>query len=50
MSECWQHAICCYELYAAQWLTGQPNSLRDAYSYVDALQSGHDTHSHNFCD
>ena len=27
-------------LYAAQWLPGQPNSLREAYSYVSALQTG----------
>jgi len=26
---------------AAQWLAGRPNSWRDAYSYVDALESGH---------
>ena len=28
-------------LLAAQWLAGQPNSWRDAYSYVNALQSGY---------
>jgi len=28
-------------LLTAQWLAGQPNSWRDAYSYVNALQSGY---------